>query len=37
MPILADHFYVVAIIQDCGHFMPEEQPEEIGAKMVKFF
>lgn len=25
------------IIQNCGHYMPEEQPEEIGARMVKFF
>lgn len=25
------------VIQNCGHYMPEEQPEEIGARMVKFF
>lgn len=25
------------IIRNCGHYMPEEQPEEIGARMVEFF
>ncbi|OAZ91397.1 alpha/beta fold hydrolase [Halomonas sp. G11] len=25
------------VIQNCGHYMPEEQPDEIAAKMIKFF
>lgn len=25
------------VIKNCGHYMPEEQPEEIGARMVDFF
>lgn len=25
------------IVKNCGHYMPEEQPEEIGDRMVKFF
>lgn len=25
------------IVKNCGHYMPEEQPEEIGDRMVEFF
>jgi len=25
------------VIRNCGHYMPEEQPEEIGARMIDFF
>jgi pimeloyl-ACP methyl ester carboxylesterase len=25
------------VVRNCGHYMPEEQPEEIGARMVAFF
>ncbi|WP_280542322.1 alpha/beta hydrolase [Chromohalobacter sp. 11-W] len=25
------------IVRNCGHYMPEEQPEEIGKRMIEFF
>jgi pimeloyl-ACP methyl ester carboxylesterase len=25
------------IIKDCGHYIPEEQPEALAAKMIEFF
>ncbi|MFS8150750.1 alpha/beta fold hydrolase [Vreelandella titanicae] len=25
------------VIQNCGHYMPEEQPDEIATKIIKFF
>ncbi|WP_148253429.1 alpha/beta fold hydrolase [Aidingimonas lacisalsi] len=25
------------VVRHCGHYMPEEQPEEIGEKMIDFF